>query len=179
MLETIAIIVLVIAAALAVLLAYAATRPDTFHIERSANIAAPAEKIFPMISDLHRWEPWSPYEKRDPAMQRSYSGAPSGKGAVYEWNGNKTIGQGRVTIADAVAPSKVRIDLDMIRPFAAHNDVEFTLQPNGHGTKVTWAMEGARPLLPRVICMFFNMDKMVGADFETGLANLKAVAEAG
>ncbi len=177
MLKTIIIIAVILGAGLAAILVYAATRPDAFRVARSASIMAPPEKIFPLISDLHQWEPWSPFDKMDPGMKRSYSGAPSGTGAVYEWDGNSKVGAGRVTIADTAPPNKVTINLDMIRPFAAHNIVEFTLEPAGDATKVTWAMHGSNPFISRVMCMFFDMDKTVGGEFETGLSDLKLIAE--
>src|ERR1700749_2081529 len=139
-----AIIAIVIAAALAALLIYAATKPGTFTISRSTLIDAPPERIFPLIDDLHAQSAWSPFEK-DPAMKRTHSGAPRGKGAVYEWDGNRQVGAGRIAITDSTAPSRVTLLLDMLRPFKAHNTVEFTLAPNGTGTNVTWAMQGRQP----------------------------------
>jgi uncharacterized protein YndB with AHSA1/START domain len=168
-----------IAAAVVVVLflVYAATRPDTFRVERAASINAPPEKVFALINDLHSWTVWSPFEKKDPAMKRTISGAPNGKGAVYEWDGNKEIGKGRMEITQTVPPSRVWIRLDFVRPFEAHNDVEFTLTPQGDATKVTWAIHGPSPYISKVMGIFCNMDKMIGKDFETGLANLKSIAE--
>ncbi len=159
------------------LLAYAATRPDTFRVERTASIKAPAEKIFPYLEDFRRFVSWSPYETRDPGMKRSYGGPASGTGAVYEWDGDKNVGQGRMEIAEAVPPSRLTLKFDMMRPFPAHNIIEFTLEPHGDATTVTWAMYGPVPFPAKVLHVFVNMDRMVGADFETGLANLKAIAE--
>lgn len=174
MLKTIFVIA---AVAIAGLLIYAATRPDSFAVSRSATIKAPPEAIFPHINDFRRWEAWSPYEKKDPAMTRSFSGPASGKGAIYDFSGNSSVGAGRVEIADASPPSKVMINLNMLKPMKANNRVEFTLQPQGDSTKVTWAMNGESSYLGKVMCLFFNMDSMVGGDFEAGLANLKALAE--
>jgi len=175
MLKKILIVVVVLIGAL---LAYAATRPDTFRVERVATIKAPPEKVFALINDLRRWESWSPWEKKDPAMRRSFGGdATSGRGAAYAWEGNSDVGQGRMEIAESVAPSRVRIRLDFVKPFEAHNLVEFTLEPGGDSTNVTWAMHGPNAYLAKVMQVFFSMDKMVGKDFETGLANLKALAE--
>jgi hypothetical protein len=174
MLKTIGIIVVV---ALAAVLVSAAFQPDTFRVQRATTIDAPAEKIFGHISDFHRWGSWSPWEKMDPAMKRSYSGADSGAGAVYEWQGNSKVGQGRMEITEAPAPSKVAIKLDFLKPFEAHNVATFTLEPQGGATKVTWAMDGPTPYPAKVMHLFFNMDRMVGKDFETGLANLKTIAE--
>ena len=175
MVKTIVISVIVLIVAV---LIYAATRPDTFRIQRSASINAPPDKIFTILNDFHRSESWSPYEKKDPMMKRTFSGAASGKGAVYEFDGNKEVGKGRLTITDTVPPSKVTIALDIVEPFAAHNIVEYTLESKGDATQVTWSMTGQSPYVAKVICLFMNMDRMVGKDFEVGLANLKVVAEA-
>jgi carbon monoxide dehydrogenase subunit G len=161
----------------AVVLAFAATRPDSFSVRRAASIQAPPEKIFPLINDFSRWSAWSPYEKKDPVMKRSFSGPAAGKGAVYAWEGNGDVGQGRMEIAEAVAPSRVTLKLDFVKPFEAHNKVDFTLEPKGGATEVTWAMDGPMPFISKVITLFVDVDRMVGGDFEAGLANLKAVAE--
>ena len=173
---TIAIIAVVLLVAVAAVLVLAATKPDTFRVERATRIKAPPERIFALLNDFRNWTSWSPWEKMDPALKRSYSGAPSGKGAVYEWEGNKKVGKGRMEILDA-APSRVAIKLDFLKPFEAHNNVAFTLEPQGDATLVTWAMHGPLPYIGKVMHVFMNMDRMVGKDFETGLANLKAAAE--
>ena len=170
-----AAIVIVVLAIVAVL-AYAATRPDTFRIQRTIAIKSPPEKIFPLLDDLHAHSSWSPFEK-DPKMKRTHSGAPKGKGAVYEWEGNRQVGSGRIAITDTVPNSKVMLKLDMFRPFTAHNVVEFTLVPNGSGTNVSWAMQGPQPFMAKLMSTFINCDKMVGSQFEEGLAKLKAIAE--
>jgi uncharacterized protein YndB with AHSA1/START domain len=174
MLKTIAIAAL---ALLAALLLFAATRPDSFRVQRTTSIKAPPEKIFAYINDLHRWAAWSPYEHKDPAMQRTLSGAASGRGAVYEWNGNREVGQGRMEITASSPPSRVTIQLDFIKPFEGHNVAEFTLRPQGDATTVTWALHGPSPYLTKLMGLFFSMDTMIGKDFEAGLANLKSVAE--
>lgn len=168
----IAIVVLIVA-----LLVYAMTKPDSFRIERSANINAPPEKIFSFVNDFHNWVAWSPWEKIDPALKRAYSGTTSGKGAVYEWEGNNQVGQGRMEISDTSPPSHLLIKLDFLKPFEAHNTAEFTLNGAGQSTNVTWAMYGPQPFLAKVMSLFLSMDTMVGGQFETGLANLKTVAE--
>jgi uncharacterized protein YndB with AHSA1/START domain len=178
MIKTTALVVAVLLlAAGGVVLAYAATKPDTFRVQRTATIKAPPEKIFPLINDFRSWNSWSPYEHKDPAMKKTYSGASAGKGAVYEWDGDKNVGSGRIEISDASPPHKVSIRLNMIRPFAARNRVDFTLQPNGDSTNVTWAMNGQTPYLAKIAHVFLDMDRMVGRDFEAGLASLKAIAE--
>jgi hypothetical protein len=173
MFKKIAIVVLVLVVAV---LAYAATRPDTLHVERSAAIQAPPEEIFPLISDFRRWASWSPYETRDPAMKKTYGGAAQGKGAVYEWEGNSEVGQGRMEITDA-DPSRITIKLDFIKPLEGHNVADFALVPQGGTTNVTWSMDGPSPYIGKLIGVFMNMDRMIGRDFEAGLANLKAIAE--
>lgn len=174
MLKTIAIIVAVLIAGVLIL---AATRPDTFRVQRATSIKAPPEKIFAILNDFQKWGSWSPWEKKDPAMKRTFGATTSGKGAVYAWEGNKDVGQGRMEIAESVPPSRVAIKLDFEKPFEAHNLVEFRLEPKGDATNVTWAMQGDAPYFAKIIHVFINMDKMVGHDFEAGLANLKAVAE--
>src|SRR5438093_13226167 len=170
-------IALVIVVLVAALLIYAATRPDALHVQRAASIKAPPEKILPPINDFHSWSSWAPYEKLDPAMKRAYSGATNGKGAVYEWDGNSQVGQGRMEITDASHPSRVTIKLDFIRPFEGHNTAEFALVPQGNATNVSWTMDGRSPYVAKLMGVFIDMDNMVGKDFETGLANLKAIAE--
>jgi uncharacterized protein YndB with AHSA1/START domain len=177
----IATILIVIAVAFAAVLAYAASKPDTFTVRRSASIAAPPEKIFPMIDDLRAQSAWSPFEK-DPNMKRNHSGASRGKGAVYAWDGNRQVGAGRIAITDSVPPTKVVLLLEMSRPFKAHNTVEFTLDrigagTNVTGTEVTWAMQGRQPYMAKVMGLFVDCDKMCGGLFEEGLAKLKALAE--
>lgn len=171
------IILIGVLVAVAGVLAYAATRPDSFRIERSASIKAPPEKIYAQINELKAWTAWSPWEKIDPALKRTYSGPPSGKGAAYAWEGNKDVGSGRMEITDAVPASKLTIKLDFLKPFEAHNTAEFSFSRQGDATTVTWAMYGPSPYLSKLIGMVFNMDRMVGGQFETGLANLKSIAE--
>ena len=171
------IIAIIIAVLVVAVLIFAATRPDTFRVERSLSIKAPPEKIFPHINDFHQWQAWSPWEKIDPAAKTAHSGADNGVGAVYEWNGNKEVGQGRMEIIESSPPSKIVLKIDFIKPFEGHNTIEFTLAPQGDTTTVTQAMYGSSPYLSKVICLFFSMDKMVGSKYEEGLANLKVIAE--
>jgi hypothetical protein len=176
MLKIIGLVVLVVVVAVAGLLVYAALKPDDFRVQRSIAIKAPPEKIMAVVADLKGWTAWSPYEKKDPGMKRAYAGAPSGKGAIYEWDGNKDVGHGRMEILEA-GPSKVVIKLDFITPFEAHNTAEFTAVPQGDATHVTWAMYGPSPYMAKVMQTVMNMDKMIGRDFEAGLQNLRTVAE--
>jgi uncharacterized protein YndB with AHSA1/START domain len=175
--EIIIVIAVLLALAIAVVLILASRKPDTLRVQRTAAIHAPPEKIFPLISDFHQWRAWSPYEDRDPNLQRSYSGTANGRGAVYEWNGNKNVGSGRMEIVEAPPPGKVVIKLDFLKPFEAHNTAEFTLLPQGDTTNVTWLMHGPAPLMSKVMQVFMNMDNMIGKDFAAGLANLKRITE--
>lgn len=179
MLKILGVIAGVIVVAVLGVVAFAATRPDTFRVERSIVIAAPAEKIFPLIDNFAAWKSWSPYETKDPAMKRTYSGPAQGLGARYAWDGDpKAVGSGSMEVVESTAPSKVVLKLDFLVPFEAHNTGLFTLEPAAGGaTKVTWAMEGRQPLMGKVMCLFFDMDKMVGGDFAAGLAKLKAAVE--
>ena len=174
MLKIVAIVVVVLILGVLVL---AATKPDTFRVQRSASIKAPPDKIFALINDLHRWTEWSPWEKKDPAMKRTFGAITTGKGATYAWEGNKEVGQGSMTIAESLPATKVTFNLDFVKPFEGHNIVEFTLEPAGETTKVEWAMHGPAPFISKLMQVFCNMDRMVGKDFEEGLSNLKAAAE--
>jgi uncharacterized protein YndB with AHSA1/START domain len=178
MVKTIAIVIVVLVVVpLAAILIFAATKPDTFRVQRATSIKAPPERIFPLIADFHGWGAWSPYEKLDPAMKRTFSGAANGKGAVYEWDSDGKAGKGRMEITDAPAPSRVTIKLDFFKPFESHNTAEFKLEPRGDTTELTWAMYGPNLFIGKVMSIFFDMDKMIGKDFEAGLANLKTLAE--
>jgi len=177
MLKIIGIAAAIIVVVVAGILIYAATKPNEFRVQRSLAIKASPDKIYPLIVDLHGWAAWSPYEKKDPDMKRSFSGAESGKGAVYEWNGNRNVGHGRMEITETAAPSKAVIKLDFFSPFEAHNTAEFTLAPQGDSTNVTWSMYGPNVFMGKVMQVFMNMDRMVGSDFEAGLQALKARVE--
>ncbi|CAJ0807771.1 SRPBCC family protein [Ralstonia holmesii] len=171
------IIAIVIVVAIAAVLGFAATRPDTFKVQREIDIKAPPEEVFALINDFHHWTTWSPWEKRDPAMKRTYGSPASGKGANYAWDGSREVGAGRMEIVDSTSPSRIQIQLDFLKPFAAHNTAEFTLKPDGDVTHVTWAMYGPSPFISKVMGLFFSMDAMIGKDFEAGLANLKSAAQ--
>jgi len=151
---------------------------STFTVERSTTVAAPPSAVYPLLVDFRRWQEWSPWEGVDPAMRRTYSGAPSGRGAVYAWSGNRKAGQGRMEITDAKPDEQVAIDLAFDRPFRSSNVVRLAVRPQDGGTRVTWTMTGPRPLLMRLLGFAFSMDNLVGKDFDRGLAQLKAVTEA-
>ena len=174
MIKTIA---LVLVALIAGVLIFAATKPDTFSVQRSTTIQAPPEKIFAVLNDFHRWTEWSPWEKLDPMMKRTLSGAPAGKGAAYAWEGNSKVGAGRMEILESAPASKVGIQLDFIKPFEGHNIAEFTLTPQGDATKVDWVMRGPTPFVSKLMQVFVSMDALIGKDFEEGLANLKTLTE--
>lgn len=174
MLITIAIVLGIL---LAAILGYAATRADSFRVQRTARIQAPPEKVFDLIQDFHRWSVWSPWERLDPAMKKTYTGAERGNGAVYQWAGNRKAGEGRMEITDTSQSRRVTIKLDFLKPFEGHNITEFQLEPKGSSTEVTWEMHGPQVYLAKVMSVFVSMDSMVGKDFEAGLAKMKAVAE--
>lgn len=171
------ILVLVVVLAAVLLLGLAASRPDRFRVQRAIDIQAPATKVYALLQDFHEWPRWSPWEKLDPALQREHSGAASGPGAVYAWRGNSKVGQGRMEIRQATAPTQLSIQLDFLKPFEAHNTADFVLEQRGDSTHVLWAMHGPQPFMAKLMGLFFDMDRMVGKDFETGLANLKGIAE--
>src|ERR1700716_640949 len=177
MFEIIAIIAVVLAIVIAIVLILAATKPGPFSVRRATTVKAPPEKIFSLINDFHQWGTWSPYENKDPAMKRSYSGAETGKGAVYAWDGNNNVGSGRMEILDTSTPSKIVIKLDFFKPFEGHNTAEFTMLPQGDATNVTWIMYGPAVFISRLMQVFMNLDNMIGKDFEIGLANLKRLTE--
>ena len=168
------------AAAIAVVLVFAASRPDSFRVQRSASIKAPPETVFEHINDLRRFNAWNPFEKKDPNMKGSYGGAASGKGATYAFAGNGSVGSGRLAIIDSMPASEVRMTLDMEQPMEGHNVVEFNLRPEGtqgESTRVTWAIHGPMPYVSKLLSLFCDMDAMIGREFEAGLAELKAIVE--
>jgi carbon monoxide dehydrogenase subunit G len=174
MFKKIAIVMVVLIAGV---LGFAMTKPDSFKVQRTTKIKAPPDKIFPLINDFNNWGSWSPWENVDPAMKRTHSGAATGKGAVYEWDGNSKVGKGRMEITDVSAPSKVTIKLDFLKPMEGHDTAEFTLAPEGDSTNVTWAMRGPAPFISKVMQVFISMDSLLGKEFDTGLANMKSAAE--
>jgi hypothetical protein len=163
---------------LVVFVAIVAKRPSAFHIERSTSVLAAPDLVFAQLNDFHAWAAWSPWEKLDPKMARTHSGAPAGVGAAYSWNSeNSKVGQGRMTIEKSDFPSLLVVQLEFIKPFAATNTVTFSIDPLGDGSRVKWAMDGHNGFLGKMLHLFMDMDKMVGGDFERGLANLRQVAE--
>ena len=170
-------ILLVLVAAVALLLFVASRRPDTFRVARTAVIKAPAAKIFALIDDLHAFNNWNPWQRKDPGTKGTYSGAARGVGAAYAW-ASKKLGTGRMEITESIAQHKLTLALEFIQPFKAHNTAEFTLQAQGDAlTIVTWAMHGPSPFISKLMGVVCNMDAMVGKDFEAGLANLKTLTE--
>jgi uncharacterized protein YndB with AHSA1/START domain len=172
--KTLGIVVVVVIAGI---VALAARKPDTFTVERSVAVKAPPDKVFALINDFHRWDAWSPWEKIDPTMKRTFSGPDSGKGAGYAWQSDGKAGAGRMEITESTPPSKVVIKLDFLKPFETSNTVDFTLVPQGDATSVTWTMRGPSPFISKVMQVFVSMDEMIGKDFEAGLAAVKRAAE--
>ena len=168
----------VVAVVIGGLLLVAATRPDTFEVRRTASIKAPPDRVFPLINDLHAFNTWNPYEKKDPNLKGSYSGARAGKGAAYAFQGNQDVGKGSLEIIESSPASKVTMKLVIVEPFEVGNVVEFVLEPKGDTTNVTWAMHGDVPYVAKIFHMLCDMDDMVGRDFEAGLASLRAIVEA-
>lgn len=173
MLKTIAVVVVV---AVIAILIFVAMKPATYHVERSTTIATTADKISPLLDDFHNWDQWSPWAKLDPNMRVTYSGAPAGQGAVYEWEGNSKVGKGRMEIV-AVQPTLTSIKLDFLSPFASHNQTNFVLVSQGPTTLVTWTMDGPNTFASKLMSLFVSMDKMIGKDFDSGLSQLKSAAE--
>jgi uncharacterized protein YndB with AHSA1/START domain len=174
MLKLIGIFIVVVVAGV---LLFAASRPDTFSVQRSTSIKAPPEKIFALVNDLKQWPAWSPWGKKDPNQKITYGLITAGQGASFAWEGNKEVGQGEMKVAASTPASLVRLDLHFIKPFEGRNQVDFKLEAQGDSTQVVWDMSGPAPFINKVMGLFMNFDKMIGKDFEEGLANLKALAE--
>ncbi|HVG51239.1 MAG TPA: SRPBCC family protein [Xanthobacteraceae bacterium] len=171
------VIVALFALTLGGVVALASIQPDEFRVTRTVRINATPDRVYPLINDLRGWQSWSPYEKKDPAMKRTFGNVTAGKGASYEWDGDSNVGKGRMEIAETVPPSKVVIDLHFMKPFEGRSTAEFLISQNGPPTDVTWTMHGPAQFITKIMCVFFDMDKMIGPDFEVGLANLKTIAE--
>lgn len=170
-------VVALVVVAVAVIAGLASISPDLFRVDRQVTIKAPPERVYVLVNDFRAWAAWSPWESRDPAMRREYSGALAGVGATYAWDGNNDVGAGQMEIVEAAAPSLVRIRIAFTRPFEATNTVEFTFVPDNEGTRVGWGMSGRNPFIARIMRLFMDMDGMIGKDFELGLANLRREAE--
>lgn len=171
-------IALVVLGLIALVLVIAALQPDDCRHTRRALIPAPVSAVFPHVNELPKWLAWSPWEKMDPAMKRTFDGPDAGPGAIYAWDGNRNIGAGRMTITESRPNEVIRLKLEFFRPFACTNRVEFTFTPEAGGTTVSWTMEGKMQFIGKVMGLFMNMDKMIGGQFEEGLANLARVAGA-
>jgi len=177
MLKILAIAAAVIAIGVIGILAYAATLPDNFQIQRSVSIKAPPERIFPLVNNLKTMNDWNPFAKQDPTIRLTYTEPASGKGAANDWTSDGRAGQGRLEITESVPPSRVTMRLDTIKPMEGHNTIVFALRPQADGTDVSWSMTGTCPYIAKVIQVFVSMDRMLGGTFEQGLADLKAMAE--
>lgn len=161
-----------------VLLAVIALQPATFQVERKTTIAAPAAVVFAQVNDFHNWDKWSPWAKLDPGMKQTYDGAESGTGAKYHWVGNDEVGEGNMAITDSRPDKLIRIDLEFLKPFKNSCVTEFTFEPDSDQTRLAWKMSGKNTFLTKAFHLFINMDKMIGSDFEKGLAQIKSIAEA-
>jgi len=166
-----------VAAVVVVFVVFVALQPADFRVERSATMRGAAPTAFAQVNDLQNWRKWSPWEKIDPELRRSYEGPKAGTGAIYAWQGNKDVGEGRMTITDSRPGELVRIKLEFFKPFAATNTTEFRFKPDGDNTAVTWTMTGQNNFLAKAMCLFVDMDKMIGGMFEQGLKQMKAVVE--
>jgi hypothetical protein len=171
-------ILIALAALVVVLVVVIATRPSEFRVERTATVSAPAPVVFAQVNDFHKWDAWSPYAKRDPGMKKGFEGAPSGVGAVYTWSGNHEVGEGRTTIVESRPSELIRVRLEFVRPFAATSTATFTFRPEGERTAVTWTLDGRNGFPAKAMGLVMNLDRMIGDDFEKGLAQMKAIAEA-
>jgi hypothetical protein len=170
-------ILLAIAAIIAVFVAIVAMQPGDFLIARTATISAPPEQVFAQVNDFHNWQAWSPWAKFDPAMKQTYEGAPAGTGAIYKWVGNKQVGEGCMTMTESRPSDLIRINLQFLKPFTATNTAEFTFKPDGNQTVVTWSMAGKNNFMFKAFRLFMNMDKMLGSQFDEGLAKIKSIVE--
>jgi len=170
-------ILIALAVIVVVFVVIVATRPSEYRVARTVTIAAPAPAVFAQVNDFHKWDAWNPWAKMDPAMKQTYEGAPAGTGAVYTWTGNKQVGEGRMTVTESRPPDLIRINLQFLKPFAATSTAEFTFRPEGQRTAVTWSMVGKLNFVTKIVHLVVNMDKMIGGNFEKGLADMKAVAE--
>jgi hypothetical protein len=175
MIKLIAIALVIIVVAFVVVVTM---QPAEFRVSRGITMSAPAPAAYVLVNELHNWEKWNPWQKLDPAMKMTFSGPPAGPGAAYAWVGNKDVGEGRLSIMESRPNELVKIKLEFVKPFTATNTAEFTFKPEGSQTAVTWSMAGEKNFISRAVGLFLNMDKMVGDQFEKGLADMKAAAEA-
>jgi hypothetical protein len=172
------IILIALAVIIVAFVIVVALQPKEFRVARSATMSAPPSAVFAQVNDFHKWQPWNPWGKIDPAMKQTYEGVPAGVGAIYTWVGNNEVGEGRMTITESRPSELIGVKLEFFKPFAATNTAEFTFKPEGNQTAVTWSMFGEKNFMAKAIHLFISMDKMIGGQFEKGLADMKAVAEA-
>jgi uncharacterized protein YndB with AHSA1/START domain len=171
-------ILIALAVIVVVFIVIVALQPSDFRVARSATISAPPPAVFAQVNDFHKWEAWNPWGKIDPAMKQTYEGAPAGPGAIYTWSGNNEVGEGRMTITDSRPSELIRVKLEFFKPFAATNTAEFAFKPEGNQTLVTWSMFGEKNFMAKAVHLVMNMDKMIGGQFEKGLADMKSAVEA-
>lgn len=166
-----------VAAVLVLFVIIVAMQPAQYRVTRTATIPATSAVVFEHVNDLHKWDAWSPWAKLDPTMKTSFEGPPSGAGASYAWVGNSKVGEGKMSIIESTPNQSVRLKLEFIKPFASVATTEFTFKPEGDKTSVSWSMSGDKNFMSKAFCLFMNMDKMVGGDFEKGLESLKSVVQ--
>ena len=171
-------ILIALAVIAVVFVGYVAMQPSEFRVVRTVTVSAPTPDVFAQVNNFHHWQAWSPWAKLDPAAKATFGGPPGGPGAVFMWAGNDKVGEGRMTLTESHPSDLVKIKVEFVKPFEGTNTTEFTFKPQGDQTLVTWTMSGRKGFMSKAFCMFANMDKMVGGDFEKGLANMKAVTEA-
>jgi hypothetical protein len=172
-------ILIAVAAVVVAFIGVVSMRPSDFRVSRTATISAPPPAVFAQVNDFHKWDAWNPWSKLDPNIKQTYGGAPAGVGATYAWTGNGNVGEGRMTITESHPSDLIRIRLEFLKPFAATHTAEFTFKPAGPKTDLTWSMAGKNNFMAKAMHLFMNMDKMIGGQFEKGLADIKAIAEAG
>jgi hypothetical protein len=171
-------ILIAVAVIIVVMVVIVALQPTEFRVARSTTISAPAPAVFAQVNDFHKWEAWNPWGKIDPAMKQTYEGAPAGIGAIYTWAGNNEVGEGRMTLTESRPSELIRIKMESFKPFAGISTAEFTFKPEGNQTAVTWRMSGENNFMAKAMHLFMNMDKMIGGQFDKGLAQMKSIVEA-
>ncbi len=177
MLKKLAVVLVVLLVAVAGFLAFVASRPGSFRVERTTSVAALPERIYPLVADLRRMDEWSPWDELDPSMKKQFSGDPAQPGAGYSWAGNDQVGEGKMTILEVSPPTRVTFRLEFLKPHQSVATTGFQLVPDGSATKVSWNMEGKLSFMEKLVGVFMDMEGMIAKDFDAGLAGIKAIAE--
>ena len=171
-------ILIVVAVIVVVFVIVVVLQPSEYRVARTATMSAPPTAVFAQVNDFHKWAAWNPWGKIDPAMKQNYEGAPAGVGAIYKWAGNNEVGEGRMAITESRPSDLIRVQMEFFKPYAGNGTAEFTFKPEGNQTAVTWSMTGQNNFMAKAIHLFMNMDKMIGGQFEKGLADMKSIVEA-